>query len=130
MQTVWFGDFTDEDGFDDYVKSDVEAKLQLSPEAADIVELLTGFSHSVSFLAEAIVTAKQKWIASASSAWMHSIWFFVMPPTVGDHLDSLGASGRRNEAQLDHWAKRGQAATVSNCNATGRQRGSVLELAP
>lgn len=36
--SVWLGDFTDDDGVDDNVKSDVEAKLQLSPEAASTVD--------------------------------------------------------------------------------------------
>src|SRR5689334_16386604 len=78
--SVWLGDFTDEDKFDDHVGRDIEAKLQLSTELwkvseiavekeqKTIEELLTGFSHSEFFLDEAIAAAKQKGIVSASAA--------------------------------------------------------------
>src|SRR6267378_2951777 len=78
--SVWLGDFTDEDVFDEHVKSDVEAELQLSTELWKISEiavekeqktvgeLLTGFSHADFFLDEAIATAREKGIVSASAA--------------------------------------------------------------
>lgn len=95
--SVWLGDFTDEDEFDDHVKRDVEAKFQLSTELwkvsemtvekepKPIRELLTGFSHSQFFLEEAIATAEQKAITSASAA------FVVFHLALRDAPDSWGS---------------------------------------
>jgi hypothetical protein len=104
--SVWLGDFTDEDEFDDHVKSDVEAKLQLSTELwkvseiavekeeTTIVELLTGFSHSEFFLDEAIATANQKGIASASSALVVFYLALRDAPDSWGSLRLLGSFGK------------------------------------
>jgi hypothetical protein len=104
--SVWLGNFTDEDEFDDHVKSDVEAKLQLSTELwkvseiaveeeeKGIGELLTGFSHSEFFLEEAIATAKQKGIASASAALVVFYLALRDAPEIWGSLRLLGSFGK------------------------------------
>jgi hypothetical protein len=104
--SVWLSDFTDEDEFDDHVKSDVEEKLQLSTELwrvseiavekeqKAIGELLTGFSHSEFFLDEAIAAAKQKGIASASAALVVFYLALRDAPEVWGSLRLLGTFGK------------------------------------
>ena len=104
--SVWLGDFTDEDEFDGHIKDDVEAKLQLSTELwkvsemavekepKPIRELLTGFSHSHFFLEEAIATAEQKGITTASAAFV--VFYLAMreAPEVWGSLRLLGSFGK------------------------------------
>jgi hypothetical protein len=104
--SVWLGDFTDEDEFDDHVKGDVEAKLLLSTELwrvseiavekekKAIGELLTGFSHSEFFLDEAIAAAKQKGIVSASAALVVFYLALRDAPEVWGSLRFLGTFGK------------------------------------
>ncbi|HAV61639.1 MAG TPA: hypothetical protein DCY13_04650 [Verrucomicrobiales bacterium] len=104
--SVWLGDFTDEGEFDAHVKSDVEARLQLSTElwrVAEIAvekeekaigELLSGFSHSEFFLDEAVATAKQKGIASASAALVVFYLALRDSPEVWGSLRLLGSFGK------------------------------------
>jgi hypothetical protein len=104
--SVWLGNFTDEDEFDDHVKSDVEAKLQLSTELwkvsemtvekepKAIRELLTGFSHSQFFLEEAIATAEQKGITSASAAFVVFYLALRDAPDSWGSLRLLGSFGK------------------------------------
>ena len=103
---MWLGDFTDEDEFDDHVKSDVEAKLQLSTELwkvseiavekqeKAIGELLSGFSHSGFFLDEAIATAKQKGVISASAALVVFYLALRDAPEIWGSLRLLGSFGK------------------------------------
>lgn len=104
--SVWLGDFTDEDEFDDRVKCDVEAKLQLptelwkvseiavKKEETTIVKLLTGFSHSEFFLDEAIAAAKQKGINSASAALVVFYLALRDAPDSWGSLRLLGSVGK------------------------------------
>jgi hypothetical protein len=104
--SVWLGDFTDEDEFDDHVKGDVEAKLQLSTELWKISEitvekkekaireLLTGFSHSQFFLDEATATAKAKGIVSASAALVVFYLALRDAPKIWGSLRLLGSFGK------------------------------------
>ena len=107
--SVWLGDFTDEEEFDEHVKSDVEATLQLSTELwkiseiavekerQTIRELLTGFSHSELFLDEAIAAANQKGIASASAALVVFYLALREAPEAWGSLRLLGTFGKEND---------------------------------
>ncbi len=104
--SVWLGNFTDEDEFDQHVKSDVEAELQLSTELwkiseitvekeeRTITELLTGFSHSEFFLDEAIAVAKEKGITKASAALVVFYLALRDAPESWGALRLLGSFGK------------------------------------
>jgi hypothetical protein len=94
------------DEFNNHVKSDVEAKLQLSTELwkiseitvekekKPIGELLTGFSHSQFFLDEATAMAKQKGVVSASAALVVFYLALRDAPEIWGSLRLLGSFGK------------------------------------